>query len=85
MLWSLSPSFRLDVSLGPKLRAGKTGSLRWGAGYEGNIPVWDLGEGLRKVSGSWMRAGVGGGILHVLGTDPRPLGSSLLLLSQRLQ
>lgn len=27
----------------------------------------------------------GGGILQVLGTDTRPLGSSLLLLSQRLQ
>lgn len=33
----------------------------------------------------WVRAGVGMAFSTPLGTDPRPLGSSLLFLSQRLQ
>lgn len=51
------------------------------------VLFFELGRG--SYFKDWERAlglGQGGdGILHVLGTDPRALGSSLLFLSQRLQ
>lgn len=83
MLCYPSPKFWAEKESGPLGHGG------WvGGGWQMSCFLnWTEPSISRAWKGLWVpvQGQGGGGILQVLGPDPRPLGSSFLLLSQRLQ